>query len=82
MYVRQKSRGDKVIRHCLALGIDIKTKEHNSHHVIKPYRQIAKWLRVTILARIQWLLASTSLLDSRFQMVFVVCHFGVGCWPP
>src|SRR2546427_7964188 len=57
--------------------IDIKTKEHNPHDVIEPCRQIVEWLHVTILARIERLLASASLLNSRLQMVFVVCHFWV-----
>ena len=71
----QKSRGNKIVRHRLTLGIDIETKELNPRNVIEPWRQIIEWLHVTILARIEWLLASASLPNSRHQMVFVVCHF-------
>jgi hypothetical protein len=34
--VRQKSRGNEIVRDRLTLGIDIKTKEHNPHDVIEP----------------------------------------------
>ena len=73
----QKSRGNEVIWHCLTLGIDIKTKEHNPHNVIEARRQIVEWLYVAILTRIERLLASASLLDSRLQMIFVVGQFWV-----
>jgi hypothetical protein len=63
--VRQKSRGNEVVRYRLTLGIDIETKEHNPDNVIESCRQIVEALHVTILARIERLLASASLLESR-----------------
>ena len=75
--MRQKSRGNEVVRHRFTLGIGIKTKEHNPRHVIEACRDIVEWLHVTILAWTEWLLASVSLPDSRLLMVFVVCHFWV-----
>ena len=39
---------------------------------IEACRQIVEWLYVAILARIERLLASASLPDSRLQMIFVV----------
>jgi hypothetical protein len=33
--VRQKSRGNEIVWHRLTLGIDIKTQEHNSYHMIE-----------------------------------------------
>jgi hypothetical protein len=75
--VRQKSCGNEVVRHHCTLDIDIKTTQHNPYNVNEPCWQIVAWPHVTILARIEWLLASASLLDSRLQVVFVVCHFGV-----
>ena len=73
--MRQKSRGDKIVRHRLTLGIDMKTQEHNPHHVIEPDRQIVEWPDVAILAWIERLLAAAALLECRLQMVFVVCQF-------
>src|SRR6266852_1661431 len=71
-HVLQKSCGNEVIRHCLTLGINVKTKEHEPHNMIKPCWQIVERLNVAILARIERLLASAPFLDCCLKVVLIV----------
>lgn len=75
--MRQKSRGNEIVRDCLTLGIDIKTKEHNPHDMIEPDRQIVEGADVAILAWIERLLTTAALLDRCLQIISIVCQFRV-----